>query len=433
MLTTQLDNPNYRAKIVKIDRLEPHPNADKLLITVVDFQRIIVGLNTQIGDLFVYFPLECQINAEFVSFFNGYSSAELNADKTQKGFFSNKGRVKATRLRGEVSEGYLHPLSSFNQFVAEKGIKFEATENNIGTEFDSVGDLLICQKYVIKQKGEPGVKKQKEAKVLERLVEGQLRLHADTEALKKNMHKINPDDFISVSYKLHGTNFTFAKVLCKKKLNIFEKILKKCGVNIVDKEYDWCAASRRVVKNVEGEKEHQHFYEYDLWTEAMHKIKDKIQNGYTLYGEIVGHLPSGSSIQGKYDYGCKPNEYKIFVFRITYTTPDGHVIELTRPQIDRYCAKYELETTPLFYYGRAKEMYPELDKQEHWHENFLNNLLRDYNEKDCFMCVNKVPEEGIVLAKEGLTFEAFKLKSIRFLEEETKLLDKEQTNIEDEQ
>jgi hypothetical protein len=49
------------------------------------------------------------------------------------------------------------------------------------------------------------------------------------------------------------------------------------------------------------------------------------------------------------------------------------------------------------------------------------------------MCRNKVPEEGIVLTKDGLTFEAFKLKSMRFLEEETKLLDKEQTNIEDEQ
>jgi tRNA-binding EMAP/Myf-like protein len=433
MLTTKLDNPNYRAKIVKIDRLEPHPNADKLLITIVDFQRIIVGLNTQIGDLFVYFPLESQINSEFVSFFNGYSSLDLNRDKTQKGFFSNKSRVKATRLRGELSEGYLHPLSSFNEFLAEKQIKFQVTEKEVGIEFDSVDNLLVCQKYIVKEKGQPNLKKQKEAKVLDRLVDGQLRLHLDTESLKKNVHKINPEDLISISYKLHGTNFTFAKVLCKKKLNLFEKILKKCGVNIVDKEYDWCAASRRVVKNIEGEKEHKHFYEYDLWTEAMHKIKDKIQNGYTLYGEIVGHLPSGSAIQGLYDYGCKPNEYKIFVFRITYTTPEGNVIELTRPQIDRYCAKYELDSTPLFYYGRARDLYTELDTKEHWHESFLNNLIKDYNEKDCFMCRNKVPEEGIVLTKDGLTFEAFKLKSMKFLEEETKLLDKEQTNIEDEQ
>ena len=112
MLTNKLDNPNYRAKIVKIDRLEPHPNADKLQITVVDFQRIIVGIDTKIGDLFVYFPLESQINDEFISFFNGYSDAESNLDKTKKGFFGKKGRVKATRLRGEISEGYLHPLSS---------------------------------------------------------------------------------------------------------------------------------------------------------------------------------------------------------------------------------------------------------------------------------------------------------------------------------
>ncbi len=431
MLTCKLDNPNYRAKVVKIDRLEPHPGADRLQISVVDFQRIIVGLDTKIGDLYIYFPLESQINSELLSFSNSFSSADLNKDKTKKGFFG-KPRVRATKLRGIVSEGYLKPVRVVNDFLKEKGIKFEINESHVGTEFDSIGELLICQKYVVKQKGMPGVKKEKEAKVLERLVEGQFRLHQDTEALKKNMHRINPDDIISISYKLHGTNFSFGKILCKKKLSLAERMLKRLGFNIIDKEYDWVAASRRVVNNVEGEKEHQHFYEYDLWTEALHKIKEKIQDGYTLYGEIVGFLPTGAYIQKDYDYGCKPNEYKVVVFRMTYTDHKGNVLELTRPQIDRYCAKYELETAPLFYYGRAKDKYPELDTNEHWHENFLNNLIRDYNEKECFMCRTKVPEEGVVITKEDSVWTGFKLKSLAFLKRETEELDKEQVNIEDE-
>ncbi len=165
----------------------------------------------------------------------------------------------------------------------------------------------------------------------------------------------------------------------------------------------------------------------------MHRIKDKIEDGIILYGEIAGSLASGSFIQKNYDYSAKPNDYRIFVFRMTYTDHKGKVFEFTRPQIDRYCKKYELETAPLFYYGKAKDMYPELDVENHWHENFLANLIRDYTEKDCYMCRNSVPEEGCVIVKEGEVGEGFKIKSSRFLLEESVELDSGATNIEDEQ
>lgn len=432
ILNIKQDHTNYRAKIVKIDNLQKHPNADKLKIAVVDFQRVIVGLNTEIGDLFVYFPLESQINAEFLSFVNGFSDSELNNDKEQKGFFSKKRRVKATRLRGELSEGYLHPVYSLNSFLLSKGIDFNITESHVGVEFDSIGDLEFCTKYIVPVlSSNNNQKKDKTIKVVDRLIDGQLRLHKDTDALKKNIHKINPEDFISVSYKIHGTNFTFAKVLCKKKLSLFEKILSKFGINIVNTEYDWCAASRRVVKSIEDNKSKNHYYDYDLWSEAMHGIKESIQDGITLYGEIAGFLPSGSYIQKDFDYGCVPGKYRIYIFRITYTNPTGKVFEFSRPQIERYCSKYELEPAPLFYYGRAKDMYPEIDTNEHWHENFLNRLISDYTEKDCFICRNKVPEEGIVIIPEKEDWNGFKLKSLRFLEKETQELNCEQSNIED--
>jgi hypothetical protein len=432
MLTCKLDNPNYRAKVVKIDRLEPHPGADRLQISVVDFQRIIVGLDTKIGDLYIYFPLESQINSELLSFSNSFSSADLNKDKEKKGFFGNKGRVKATKLRNVVSEGYLHPISSLNDFLKEKGIKFEINESHVGTEFDSIGDLLICQKYVVKQKGMPGVKKEKEAKVLERLVEGQFRLHCDSDNLKRNIHKIDPNDIISCSEKYHGANACFAHILCKREFSWFEKFLKKIGVKIEEQEYDYVCSSRRVIKNLEGEKANTSFYGYDIWTDALHRIKHKIQKGISIYAEVVGMLPTGAWVQNSYDYGCKENDFKVVVFRITYTNPDGQVFEFTAPQIQRYCEKYELETVPFYYYGKAKDMYPELDIDNHWHENFLSNLIRDYNEGDCLYCRNKVAREGIVIVKENVTYEPYKQKSQTFLLNETVELDKEQVNIEDE-
>ena len=49
------------------------------------------------------------------------------------------------------------------------------------------------------------------------------------------------------------------------------------------------------------------------------------------------------------------------------------------------------------------------------------------------MCNNKVPEEGIVVRKESLfSCDSYKLKSFRFLEFETKQLDKGESDIESE-
>ena len=48
-------------------------------------------------------------------------------------------------------------------------------------------------------------------------------------------------------------------------------------------------------------------------------------------------------------------------------------------------------------------------------------------------CNNKVPHEGLVIKKEGLWSNAFKLKCFNFLNKEQKDLDKGITNIEDEQ
>lgn len=427
-----VEKSNYLAKIVNIDRLEPHPNADKLQLAIVDYQRVIVSLDTKIGDVVIYFPLECQINSDFLSFVNAFSNSEQNRDKDKKGFFDKKGRVKATRLRGVVSEGYIHPIESFNEFLQSKNLRYTVGDKDVGSELDHVGDFHVCWKYVAPVKISNGPNKDKKVKKLDRLVERQFRLHDDTENLKRNIDKISPDDIISITEKFHGSNAVLAKVLCKKKLKLYEKFLKLLRVNIVDTEYDYVCSSRRVVKNIEGEKDHNHFYDSDIWSQALHNNKDKIKEGISLYCELVGQTEAGSWIQKDYDYGTLPCRNKLIVFRITYTDHMGNVFEFTRPQIERYCAKYELEVAPCYYYGKAKGMYPELSTEAHWHENFLSNLQRDFNETDCALCRNKVPREGIVLAKECESFEAYKLKSIAFLERETKLLDTDTRTLDDE-
>jgi len=121
-----------------------------------------------------------------------------------------------------------------------------------------------------------------------------------------------------------------------------------------------------------------------------------------------------------------------FVFRITYTSPKGHVFEFSVPQIIEYCNKYALKHVPVYFVGKAKDKYPDLDIGNHWHENFLDRLIAEYLEKDDVYCNSKgLADEGIVLSKRIGAFQGFKLKSSRFVLAESIELDSEKENIED--
>lgn len=158
-----------------------------------------------------------------------------------------------------------------------------------------------------------------------------------------------------------------------------------------------------------------------------------IPKNYTLYGEILGYTPSGSYIQKNYDYGCQEGEHKFYVYKISVVNPDGQVIFLSDPQIEEFCEKVGLRfKDTVIYQGKAKDMYPNIILDHEWRDKFLAQLEKEYNEKNCYMCVNKVPEEGIILRVDKLeSYEAYKLKSKRFLLHESEEQEKEVVNIED--
>ena len=430
-------NPNYLAKVVALKNLKKHPNADRLQVVDIDFQQVITGIDSKEGDVYVFFPVESKISKEFLSFTNSFRDSTLNQDPEKKGFFEEKGRVKAVKLRGEKSMGYIVP----SHHVAAWS-RVDIFPNDVGTEFDTIGGKLLVEKYVVKTK-EPRDSKQGKKPKLSRLIDGQVHLHIDTENLRKNAHKISPDDYISITYKTHGTSWWVGNVKVKKHLNWFQKLGKKLGIDIVDTEYDLVYGSRRVVKNssLEDPKAKDHYFGYDLWEKIKDEIGDKIPKGYTLYGEFLGFDHNGSYIQKGFDYGCTPNgdpQHKLEVYRITQTNEDGLVTELDLIDREEFCARVGLETPKLFYYGQAKDwLYmnmldiPTIDSQEEFSKLFVQQLEKEFNEKDCFMCVEKVPEEGVIVRKESLfNCESYKLKSFRFLEWESKDLDSGEPDVE---
>ena len=194
------------------------------------------------------------------------------------------------------------------------------------------------------------------------------------------------------------------------------------------------------------------FYGEDIWGVVAKEVGHLIPKNWTLYGEVLGYLESGAGIQGKYDYGCKVGEHKFYVYKISVVNTDGNVIFLTDKQIQEWCDKVGLLYSDTFiYYGQARNYFDysegfgenvELTYKDNlsytnvaeWRNQFLNHLEILHNEKDCYMCTNKVPEEGIIVRVEKLEqYEAYKLKSKRFLLMESEEQEKEVSNIEDNQ
>lgn len=452
MLTTSKNaNPNYLCKVVALKGLKKHGNADRLQTVTIDFNTVITGLDAKDGDVYVYFPVEGKISKEFLSFTNSFRDSSLNTKPSEVGFFEDNCRVKAMKLRGEKSMGYIVPARLVEQWASLDG----AIVDYVGQEFDTINGKLLVEKYEVARKAGREDKQGKTPK-LSRLVEGQVRLHVDTENLRKNAHKIKPEDTVSITYKTHGTSWWVSNVLVKRKLSFLERLLRKLGVSVNEFEFDLVYGSRRVVKNKDFEdpKGKDHYFGYDLWEDIKNIVGEHIPKGWTLYGEMLGYDRNGKEIQKGYDYGCDPEgggtlnnpnriiksfkpQHKLEVYRITNTTVDGQVTELSYPEIKEFCDRVGLDAPVLFYYGKVGSLYATeeyLGQTLPFDETkFVTALEKVYNEKDCFMCTNKVPEEGIVVRKESLfNCESYKLKSFRFLEWESKELDKGESDTESE-
>ena len=436
-LSIKENSKNYACSVVEIKDIFPIPDSDNIVRVVINGNNVVVPKTTEIGSKMLYFISGTKLSADYCHKNNLYDRREENLNTELKGFISHKQRrVKAIKLRGIISDGMLMPISSLSNL----NLPLTTQTMSTGTEFTDIDGISICEKYIVPIK-KVGVnnKKGKQPVKISRLVDNQFYLHNDTDNLRKNIDKINPNDIIGIHYKKHGTSIVIGNIQVKRQLSWLEKLANKFGVNINDTKYDIVYSSRKVIKNgylnpTSGEG----FYGEDIWGIVAKEVGHLIPKNWTLYGEVLGYTPSGSAIQGKYDYGCQVGEHKFYTYKISVVNTDGNVIFLTDKQIEEYCEKVGLLYKDTFiYYGKARDINDDSGERSsitEWREVLLAKLEEKYNEKNCYMCVNKVPEEGIVVRVERLErYEAYKLKSKRFLLMESEEQEKEVSNIEDNQ
>jgi len=190
MLTRSKDyNSNYAAKVISVAKVIELEGKDKVAQVDVDFQSVLVSKETKAGDTMVYFPVGCIVDVGLISYINAFRHEELNTDKTKKGYFGDRPIVKAIRMfQGSFkSMGFLLEAKTVQDYYKTD----RPLRDYIGEEFDEINGKQICKKYIVPIRNSYA-RGQKQSVKKSRLVDGQVRLHVDTENLRKNINKINP-------------------------------------------------------------------------------------------------------------------------------------------------------------------------------------------------------------------------------------------------
>lgn len=449
-------NLNYCAEIIIINNLKKHENADKLQCTIIKGNTIITDLETKLGDCVVYFPIECSIDNKILFELSLYRDITKNKDVNKKGLFEVNGRVKAVKLRGEKSEGFILP---YDQFLSAFNI--DSIKPKFNVLFDTFNTNSVCKKYVsrvLQMSNSSNNKSNKKSKRYN-IVEDQFRFHKDTEKLCNNITMLKPETVVQITKKYHGTSAISAKLLVDIPKNKTERILNnfisfiskflKLDLNINKSKYVDIYSSRTVIKNDNQDG----YYKCDIWKLAHDVILPYLSNGMSIYYEIVGYLPTGGMIQKNYNYGFDKPENETFsynkhfgikIYRITYTNNEGKVYELTSQQIISFCNKNNiLEMLPKeMYYGKLSNIYTkeEIPHDFNFGTSFFNKIKNDkifsMETIDTECKGVSVPFEGLVFRFESSNYidkiSSYKLKCFRFLELESKSLDKDITDIETE-
>lgn len=416
---------NNTAVVGTIGNLTPIEGADKIVsasvvLNGISIADVIVSVDTEPGVPVVYFDSNLCLSKEFLEHYPDMGR-----------YLGKNGRVKAIKLKGVYSDGLTVELSKFFRYFDDE--KTAATWLAHGKAFQEIEGFSICSKYVppVRHAKKGNKERRGNTKNLSRLIEGQFHFHVDTSSLALNIHKLNPDDVISISRKVHGTSSIAGRVLVRKKMSLIDKIAAFFGADVQKTEYDVLYSSRRVVKN---DAVHTGYYSENIWTEAGKLFADKLKDGETAYFEIIGFTPNGSWIQRDYDYGYKQGTYGIRLYRMTKTSPDGDVTEYSWPLLKEKALQLGIPMVQEYYYGTAKSLFPEIPVDSHWHESFLERLRQTYLEWNVQenLC-KKVPDEGIVLRIESANIHVYKLKSKAFLKKETDLYEKASENMEDDE
>lgn len=435
--------------IVQIQKLNKHPNADRLQIATIFGASVIVDLNTKIGDLGIYFPIDLQLSEEYCEKNNLVRKLDENGNNIGGYLEPNKRNIRAMRFRGSKSEGLFMPLETL--------IYTGKTQFEVGEKIDVVNGYEICKKYIPRGKKISNPRNYNKARKKKVPISPLFAEHADTEQLVYNMDAFLENDIVEMTLKMHGTSgrtgylpvfqgytskFPLFNSLARLKTPPTGKAARKLydiAISHATPVYDWgyVTGTRRVVlDNFEGG-----FYGDNAFREQHAKFfEGKLNKGETVYYEIVGFTTTGAPIMssvannkisdkeftkqyGKtttFSYGCKENESACYVYRMTMTNEDGDVVEYP-PDYMRYrCEQMGAKYVPVLWRGIVPDKLPivfDMETETDYQEtpgDYIKEIAEQYYDGPDPIGKDHVREGVVIRILNRPKFCAYKHKNFSF-------------------
>jgi RNA ligase (TIGR02306 family) len=320
----------HRVEVVKIDAVEKHPNADRLELAKIEGWQVVTGKgNFQAGDLALYIPVDSVLP----------NSLELRLFPPGSKITLKKGRIRSIKIRGQMSQGMIIPLSDVEQELAATWDgKSKLPKYSVGVDLAGV---LNVTKYEPPEVSEPPTMRTKKAS--KNQINPHFKKYTDIENIKWYSDIFQEGEMVYISEKLHGTSARYGYV--PRHYEGFLAPLKSAVMNFmakwgVVKSHQFVYGSRNCQLHTGSNKS---WYSEDVYTKILNQedIRAKLQPGECVYGEIVGH-----NIQTGYSYGCKEGEHRFFVYDVMV---DGKWLDF--PALERFCDRRGLTMVPKLHVG----------------------------------------------------------------------------------
>lgn len=405
---------SYCGYITRLKEVKPHSNADRLQVAKVFGNSVIIGLNMKEGDMVLYFPTDGKLGEEFARENNLLRISGSNSGGYMD---AEKRNITSIKLRGEKSDGLIISLESLSKYC-------DITTLKEGDTITTLKGVLICEKYVPRGKARKpntqgkGLVKNEPKETYPLFME-----HIDTSQLAYNTNRFEEGDTCYIALKLHGTSQRTSHTIKEEKRAIFNslrKALSLLGVNLQPKKtWEYVSGTRRVtLKNYDGG-----YYGGNQFRKKWHDtFHEKLQKGETAYYEVVGYTDDGNLIMPEcnnkktkdkefikkygnttqFTYGCEEGKSDIYVYRMTMTNEDGHVVEYPTELVNIRCEQMGVKSVPIldkFIFTTVEDLMERVNKFEDGEDPIGKTHLR----------------EGVIVRIEGKEkFTALKHKNFNF-------------------
>jgi len=294
--------------VVKIEKIEKHPNADTLSIANFEgmgWNCIVKNDDFQVGDLAIYIPIDHIVPDKLIEEYN-------------LSYLKNGARISTVKLRGYISQGLLLNL---------RGNKFKLGDN--------VAETLDITKW---EPPVPGFSAQLGKVNRVKRTNSNFTKYTDIENIKNYFNVFEDSDEVVITEKIHGTNSRFGNLPIDFSYgNFFTKLKNKIKAWFTG-GYEFVYGSHNVQIGVAGR--NNDLNGTNVWTKIVKKynLNKIVPKDYLIYGEIYGNKIQDLT------YGLE--DIDLVVFDIKYK---GEY--LSWDELVKFCVELGLPNVPVLYKG----------------------------------------------------------------------------------